>query len=72
MGPFAVSDMSGLDIAWKMRQRLAATRDPRSRYVEIADQLCEAGTLRAEDRRRLVPLLAGQRAKASPIPRCAD
>ena len=43
MGPFAVSDMSGLDIAWKMRQRLAATRDPRSRYVEIADQLCEQG-----------------------------
>jgi 3-hydroxyacyl-CoA dehydrogenase len=43
MGPFAVSDMSGLDIAWKMRQRLAATRDPRSRYVEIADRLCEQG-----------------------------
>ena len=43
MGPFAVSDMSGLDIAWKMRQRLAATRDPRGRYVEIADRLCEQG-----------------------------
>ena len=43
MGPFAVSDMSGLDIAWKMRQRLAATRDPRSRYVEIPDRLCEQG-----------------------------
>ena len=43
MGPFAVSDMSGLDIAWKMRQRLAATRDPKSRYVEIADRLCEQG-----------------------------
>ena len=45
MGPFAVSDMSGLDIAWKMRQRLAATRDPRSRYVEIPDRLCEQGRL---------------------------
>lgn len=45
MGPFAVSDLSGLDIAWKMRQRLAATRDPRTRYVEIADRLCEAGRL---------------------------
>ena len=45
MGPFAVSDMSGLDIAWKMRQRLAATRDPKSRYVEIADRLCEQGRL---------------------------
>jgi 3-hydroxyacyl-CoA dehydrogenase len=43
MGPFAVSDMAGLDIAWKMRQRLAATRDPRSRYVDIADKLCEQG-----------------------------
>jgi 3-hydroxyacyl-CoA dehydrogenase len=45
MGPFAVSDMSGLDIAWRMRQRLAATRDPRARYVDIADQLCESGRL---------------------------
>jgi 3-hydroxyacyl-CoA dehydrogenase len=42
MGPFAVSDLSGLDIAWKMRQRLAATRERRERYVEIADRLCEA------------------------------
>src|SRR5690606_11441625 len=41
MGPFAVSDLSGLDIAWKTRQRLAATRDPRGRYVTIADRLCE-------------------------------
>ncbi|WP_137132751.1 3-hydroxyacyl-CoA dehydrogenase NAD-binding domain-containing protein [Rhizobium sp. FY34] len=45
MGPFAVSDLSGLDIAWKMRQRLSATRDPRERYVAIADRLCEAGRL---------------------------
>jgi 3-hydroxyacyl-CoA dehydrogenase len=45
MGPFAVSDMSGLDIAWRTRQRLAATRDPRQRYVAIADRLCEAGRL---------------------------
>jgi 3-hydroxyacyl-CoA dehydrogenase len=43
MGPFAVSDMSGLDIAWRMRQRLAAARDPRERYVHIADRLCEQG-----------------------------
>jgi 3-hydroxyacyl-CoA dehydrogenase len=45
MGPFAVGDLSGLDIAWRMRQRLAATRDPRERYVAIADRLCEAGRL---------------------------
>jgi 3-hydroxyacyl-CoA dehydrogenase len=45
MGPFAVSDMSGLDIAWATRKRQAATRDPESRYVTIPDQLCEAGRL---------------------------
>lgn len=43
MGPFAVSDLAGLDIAWMNRKRLAPTRDPRSRYVEIADRLCEMG-----------------------------
>jgi 3-hydroxyacyl-CoA dehydrogenase len=43
MGPFAVSDLAGLDIAWLNRKRLAPTRDPRSRYVEIADRLCEQG-----------------------------
>jgi 3-hydroxyacyl-CoA dehydrogenase len=45
MGPFAVGDMSGLDIAWRMRQSLAMTRDPRARYVRIPDLLCEAGRL---------------------------
>jgi 3-hydroxyacyl-CoA dehydrogenase len=45
MGPFAVSDMSGLDIGWAMRKRRAATRDPGERYVAIADRLCEAGRL---------------------------
>ncbi|MDB5370194.1 MAG: 3-hydroxyacyl-CoA dehydrogenase NAD-binding [Roseomonas sp.] len=45
MGIFAVSDMSGLDIAWAMRKRRAATRDPAERYVTIADRLCEAGRL---------------------------
>ncbi|WP_223828093.1 3-hydroxyacyl-CoA dehydrogenase NAD-binding domain-containing protein [Vreelandella titanicae] len=45
MGPFAVSDMSGLDIAWAMRKRQAADRDPSARYVTIADRLCEAGRL---------------------------
>ncbi|MEU3657091.1 3-hydroxyacyl-CoA dehydrogenase NAD-binding domain-containing protein [Streptomyces sp. NPDC032161] len=45
MGPFAVADMSGLDIAWRMRKGQAATRDPRARYVRIADLLCEEGRL---------------------------
>ncbi|MBA1154680.1 3-hydroxyacyl-CoA dehydrogenase NAD-binding domain-containing protein [Microvirga mediterraneensis] len=43
MGPFAVSDLAGLDINWARRKRLAPTRDPRERYVDIADRLCEAG-----------------------------
>lgn len=45
MGPFAVADLSGLDIAWRMRQSQAATRDPAARYVHIPDRLCEAGRL---------------------------
>ncbi|MEJ1162021.1 3-hydroxyacyl-CoA dehydrogenase NAD-binding domain-containing protein [Prosthecomicrobium sp. N25] len=43
MGPFAVFDMAGLEIAWAKRKRAAATRDPRARYVAIPDRLCEAG-----------------------------
>ncbi|KQO25609.1 3-hydroxyacyl-CoA dehydrogenase [Acidovorax sp. Leaf76] len=43
MGPFAVADLSGLDIAWRMRQAQAATRGLAGRYVDIADRLCEAG-----------------------------
>jgi 3-hydroxyacyl-CoA dehydrogenase len=43
MGPFAVFDLAGLEIAWARRRRQAATRDPNARYVDIADRLCEAG-----------------------------
>lgn len=45
MGIFAVSDLSGLDIAYAMRKRRAATRSPAERYVTIADTLCEMGRL---------------------------
>lgn len=45
MGPFAVADLSGLDIAWRMRKAQAASRDPRKRYVPILDHLCEQGRL---------------------------
>jgi 3-hydroxyacyl-CoA dehydrogenase len=45
MGPFAAADLSGLDISWARRKRLAPTRDPRERYVAIPDQLCEGGRL---------------------------
>ncbi len=43
MGPFAVADLSGLDIAWRMRKQQAASRDPAARYVTIPDRLCERG-----------------------------
>ena len=36
MGPFAVFDLAGLEIAWARRKRLGAPR-------VIADSLCEAG-----------------------------
>lgn len=45
MGPFKVADLSGLDIAWRMRQAQASNRDPLARYVTIPDRLCEAGRL---------------------------
>lgn len=43
MGPFAVFDLAGLEIAWARRKRHAANRDPSARYVDIPDLLCEAG-----------------------------
>jgi 3-hydroxyacyl-CoA dehydrogenase len=43
MGPFAVSDLAGLDIGWATRKRHAVTRPAAERYVTIADTLCEAG-----------------------------
>jgi len=43
MGPYQMSDLAGGDIGWATRKRRAATRDPRARYVQIADRLCERG-----------------------------
>lgn len=43
MGPFAVADLSGLDISWRMRQATAPLRKQTDRYVVIPDLLCEAG-----------------------------
>jgi 3-hydroxyacyl-CoA dehydrogenase len=43
MGPFQVSDLAGGDIGWATRKRRAATRDPKARYVQIPDRLCERG-----------------------------
>jgi len=43
MGPYQVIDLAGGDIGWATRKRRAPTRDPRARYVQIADRLCERG-----------------------------
>lgn len=45
MGPFAVADLSGLDIAWRMRKAQAPNRNSDARYVAIPDLLCEIGYL---------------------------
>lgn len=43
MGPFAVSDLAGLDIGWATRKRLAPSRKPQERVSTYADRLCEDG-----------------------------
>ncbi len=43
MGPYEMSDLAGGDIGWATRKRRAASRDPKARYVHIADRLCEQG-----------------------------
>jgi len=43
MGPFAVGDVAGLDVGWRIRQRRAATRPKDERYSPIADRICEMG-----------------------------
>ena len=43
MGPFAMGDLAGLDVGWRIRKRRAATRDPNERYSALADRICERG-----------------------------
>lgn len=45
MGIYEMQDLAGLDIAWAMRKRRAATRPSSERYVDVADVLCEKGRL---------------------------
>ncbi|MEX3937543.1 3-hydroxyacyl-CoA dehydrogenase NAD-binding domain-containing protein [Paraburkholderia phymatum] len=44
MGPFAVGDLSGLDIGWSIRKR-RYVEQPEMVYSRIADRICEAGRL---------------------------
>jgi 3-hydroxyacyl-CoA dehydrogenase len=43
MGPFAMSDMAGVDVRWDVAKRRAALRPPRDRYSNIIGLLGEAG-----------------------------
>jgi len=45
MGMFAVDDMAGLDVAWRVRQELRQFSRPGERKPLVADTLCEMGRL---------------------------
>ena len=57
--PFRVADLSGLDIAWRMRQSTAAQRHPDIGYAEIADRLWEQDRLEKKVGPRAVGLREG-------------
>ncbi|MFK5977425.1 MAG: 3-hydroxyacyl-CoA dehydrogenase family protein [Rhizobiaceae bacterium] len=44
-GPYETQDIIGLDIAYANRKRLKSTRDPKRRYIPIADRMVEEGRL---------------------------
>ncbi|MDB5028030.1 MAG: 3-hydroxyacyl-CoA dehydrogenase [Candidatus Eremiobacteraeota bacterium] len=43
MGPFAMGDLAGLDVGWRIRKRRYADAPPVGRYSKVADLLCERG-----------------------------
>lgn len=43
MGPFAMLDLAGLDVGWRIRKRKHAQKPPAERCSAIADTLCEMG-----------------------------
>jgi 3-hydroxyacyl-CoA dehydrogenase len=43
MGIFAVDDMGGLDVAWRVRQELGQFSEPGARKPFVSDRLCEMG-----------------------------
>jgi 3-hydroxyacyl-CoA dehydrogenase len=65
MGPFTVADLSGLDIAWRMRKAQTATRNPRERYVAILDQLCEQDRLGRKTGAGYYSYVDGKRSKTT-------
>jgi 3-hydroxyacyl-CoA dehydrogenase len=45
MGPFAVGDLSGLDIGWRNRKSKLASLTPREQACDLLDQICGLGRL---------------------------
>ena len=43
MGPFAMGDLAGLDVGWRIRKEREATRPTNLRYSPVADRICELG-----------------------------
>jgi 3-hydroxyacyl-CoA dehydrogenase len=43
MGPFAMCDLAGLDVGWRIRKGKARLRPKDLRYSPVADRLCEQG-----------------------------
>jgi len=43
MGPFAMNDLAGLDVGYRVRKAQAATRPKNWRYARLPDKLVEAG-----------------------------
>jgi 3-hydroxyacyl-CoA dehydrogenase len=43
MGPYAMSDLAGLDVGWRIRKGQSATRPTHLRYSTVADRICELG-----------------------------
>jgi 3-hydroxyacyl-CoA dehydrogenase len=43
MGPFAMGDMAGNDVGWRIRKQQAASRPNDRRYSHLSDQICEKG-----------------------------
>ena len=52
MGIFAVDDMAGIDVAWRVRQELGHFSEPGMRRPLVQDALYADGPVRAEDGQR--------------------
>ena len=43
MGPFAMGDLAGLDVGWRIRKARAGKRPNHLRYSPLGDRICERG-----------------------------